>query len=122
MLNRLVVVTLLVALISCNLSRFFVCAGFSLNQNYIAATLCENKGRPWLHCNGRCYLMKKLRQAEQKEKSAEREMQKNLFQEALFTADAGLKFQSSLLGVVSTPYHCTDPYGSPGAVFQPPKA
>ena len=81
MLNRVTVIILLVALISANFSRYFVYAGFELNRNYIAAKLCENRDKPWLHCNGRCYFMKKIKQAQESEKNDERQSQKNLFQE-----------------------------------------
>jgi len=54
-----------------SLSRFFVYAGFEMNQKYIASVLCENRNRPEMHCNGKCYLMKKLKQAEEKEKRQE---------------------------------------------------
>jgi hypothetical protein len=33
---------------------------YSMNKNFIASTLCENKVRPEMHCNGRCFLNKKL--------------------------------------------------------------
>lgn len=121
MLNRIVAITMLVALISCNLSRFFVYAGFSLNQKYIASAFCENKNRPWLHCNGHCYLMKKLKQAEDKEKSTERHQQKNLFQEAFFAGTAFLKFYSELLKIVNTPYFSAEPPSAQTVIFHPPK-
>ena len=38
-----------------------------------------------LHCNGKCYLAKKIRQAEEKEKRDESQSQKSRFQEALVT-------------------------------------
>ncbi|MDB5110875.1 MAG: hypothetical protein JWR67_1989 [Mucilaginibacter sp.] len=71
MLKRLTAIVLLIALISTNCSRFFACAGFELNQKYIAENLCVNKARPWLHCNGKCYFMKKIKQAEENEKKQE---------------------------------------------------
>ncbi|MBS1527227.1 MAG: hypothetical protein JST19_16360 [Bacteroidetes bacterium] len=64
MLKQLTVWLLTFAVLSANCSRLFVYAGFELNQKYIAAKLCENRNRPWMHCNGHCYLMKKIRQAE----------------------------------------------------------
>nr|WP_068888459.1 hypothetical protein [Pedobacter panaciterrae] len=76
MINRLVAITLLLALISANLSRFFIYAEFKVNQKYIAAALCENKDKPQLHCNGKCYLMKKLKEAQDKEKKQEQDAQK----------------------------------------------
>jgi hypothetical protein len=30
------------------------------NYNYIATVLCENKDKPYLECNGKCYLQKQL--------------------------------------------------------------
>lgn len=71
MLKRLTAIILLVALISSSFSRCFVYAGFELNHKYIAEKLCINKDRPWLHCNGKCYFMKKIRQAEENEKKQE---------------------------------------------------
>lgn len=33
---------------------------YVLNYNYIVAELCENKSKPQLKCNGKCYLAKQL--------------------------------------------------------------
>ncbi|OIO10458.1 MAG: hypothetical protein CO023_01710 [Flavobacteriales bacterium CG_4_9_14_0_2_um_filter_35_242] len=30
------------------------------NYNYIAKVLCENRDKPYLECNGKCYLAKQL--------------------------------------------------------------
>lgn len=38
--------------------------GFELNREYIAAELCVNRDVPESGCNGHCYLMKKLKQAQ----------------------------------------------------------
>jgi len=37
---------------------------FYLNQKEIAEKECENKNRPEMHCNGKCYLAKKLKKAD----------------------------------------------------------
>jgi hypothetical protein len=83
MLKRLISVILLVALIGSSFSRFFVYAGFELNRQYIASNLCVNKSRPWMHCNGRCFLMKKVKEAEDNEKKQERTSQQTRYQDAL---------------------------------------
>jgi len=83
MLNRLIAIILLVTLVGANLSRFIIFAGFEANQKFISENLCENKSRPWMHCNGHCYLMKKLKQTEDKEKKQERAEQKSRYQEVL---------------------------------------
>ena len=74
---------LITATLFANSSQMFVYAGFELNQNYIISALCENRDKPQLHCNGKCYLMRKLKQAEEKEKSRERENQRSFFQQAV---------------------------------------
>jgi uncharacterized protein YlzI (FlbEa/FlbD family) len=37
---------------------------FYLNQKEIAAIECENKDRPEMNCNGKCYLAKQLEKAD----------------------------------------------------------
>ncbi|MBP8793398.1 MAG: hypothetical protein KBE41_04485 [Lutibacter sp.] len=32
------------------------------NYEYIATVLCENKDKPYLECNGKCYLQKQLKE------------------------------------------------------------
>jgi len=83
MLKRIICICLLVALIGSNFSRFFIYAGFELNHKYIAENLCVNKSRPWLHCNGKCYFMRKIKEAQDNEKKQERADQKAHYQEAL---------------------------------------
>lgn len=122
MLNRYVSILLLVALVSSNFSRFFVYAGFEANQSYIAKVLCENKARPWLHCNGRCYLMKKLKEADYKEKKQEREDKKNQFQEAFFVTGTDVTILPPTLA--DTVYSRPAPGAivhRPASIFQPPR-
>eukprot|EP01133_Synstelium_polycarpum_P002794 gene2794-3216_t len=121
MLNRLVALTLLVALISSNLSRFFIYAGFQANQKFIATSLCENKSRPWMHCNGRCYLMKKLKQAEEKEKKQERSEQKNRFQEVLPSSAPLLSAAQPTVLLSYPPYSPENPVNRSFSIFHPPQ-
>jgi hypothetical protein len=41
---------------------------FEIRRDYIVANLCENRNRPQLNCNGKCYLAKKLAALEEQEK------------------------------------------------------
>lgn len=84
MLSRCLAIILLFALISSNFFRVFVYAGFEANQNYIVKELCVNKERPWMHCNGRCYLMNKLKEATEKEKKQEEKENMNRLQLSFF--------------------------------------
>ena len=68
MLKRLTIWFLIIAVFVANFSVVFVYVGFNLNRKYIAANLCINRFKPSLHCNGQCYFMRKLKQAEDNEK------------------------------------------------------
>jgi hypothetical protein len=45
-----------------------LCAYYQLNKKMIADKLCINKNKPELHCNGKCYLSKQFKKAEENEK------------------------------------------------------
>ncbi len=49
-------------------SNLVIVADFYVNQDYIAANLCVNKDKPWMHCNGHCQLSKKMQEEENKDK------------------------------------------------------
>lgn len=121
MLNRFTAILLIASLFAVNCGRFFVMAGFELNKKYIATKLCENRNKPWLHCNGRCYLMKKLKQAEEKQSNEERQTQKNLFQEAFTQVITKIDFQSTLLQVIPDQYQEIVPHPSTRDLLRPPQ-
>ena len=50
-------------------STYFIKADFYLNQSYIAKNLCVNRDMPMMHCNGKCYLSKKITEQEKKDNS-----------------------------------------------------
>jgi hypothetical protein len=41
-----------------------------VNQSYFAKNLCINREKPMMHCNGKCYLSKKLKQQEKQDQQA----------------------------------------------------
>jgi hypothetical protein len=62
---------------------------FYLNQKEIAEKECENKNRPEMHCNGKCYLAKKLKKSDaelesQKEKQEGSFSNLKIIEEGLF--------------------------------------
>ena len=74
MLKRLTTWLLIFAVFAANFSTAFIYFGLKINQSYIAQNLCINRSRPGLHCNGHCYFMRKIKQAEENEKKqAERD-------------------------------------------------
>lgn len=122
MLNRLIAISLLFALIGANFSRFFIYAGFEVNQKYIAEKLCENKNRPWMHCNGKCFLMKKLKLAEEKEKKQERNNQRIHYMEAMPSAALSFTFQRPILRIIYPQRPVLNTVHRAFAIFQPPKS
>jgi hypothetical protein len=90
MLQKLTAYLLILSILAAGFSRYVIYAGFALNKQYIANTLCENKDKPKLQCHGKCYLMKKVKQAEEKEKQEERSNQKGKYQEAFLNTASQL--------------------------------
>lgn len=108
-------------MLSANLSRFFVYAGFAFNKNYIAVNLCENRDKPMLHCNGKCYLAKKLKQTVEKEKNQERESKKNSFQEAFIALKKTIRFYPKFIKIITIaelPFVLSK---HSATIFQPPQ-
>jgi hypothetical protein len=118
---KLTAILLIISIISSSFSRFFIYAGFEMNQSYIASKLCENRNKPWLHCNGKCYLMKKVKQAEEKQNASERETQKNLVQEAYCEKNNQVKFYTHLIRVITIPDNRIELPKGYSAIFRPPQ-
>lgn len=60
--------------LSCQLVlKLSIVVWFEINQDYIAATLCENKARPELVCCGKCVLHKELRKADEAERKSHKD-------------------------------------------------
>ena len=47
-----------------NFNKLEVYLCYQINIKYISSVLCENKNNPDLHCNGKCYMKKKLKSLE----------------------------------------------------------
>jgi hypothetical protein len=58
---------LLMAIMLPTFSSWGTIAYYKLNREYIAKVLCENRKRPEMHCDGKCYLAKKLKQQQDKQ-------------------------------------------------------
>jgi hypothetical protein len=68
---------------------------FEIRRDYIVANLCENRNRPQLNCNGKCYLAKKIAEAKkQEERQAESDYLNKLFSA---TTDLSALFRSDFI-------------------------
>lgn len=56
---------------------------FELNKEYIIQNLCENRFKPELKCNGKCYLAKQLHKIAEDKASKEADRQEQSFKKLL---------------------------------------
>lgn len=124
MKNALVYILLFATLLPA-VSSWGTIAYYQLNQDYIARVLCENRDKPQLHCDGQCYLAKKLKaqQDKQDKETTERVQNSPVFQ--LFCqANEPFRFAVVLPAVVQSVVaaYCLPAYTTllPG-LFRPPR-
>jgi hypothetical protein len=98
---------------------------FELRQDYIARYLCENRHRPELHCDGQCYLAKRLQATQEREQSEKgQELGRYLFETPFVATTTVFVFNETppvpqpLLPAYSARY----PAGTRPALLQPPRA
>jgi hypothetical protein len=105
-------------------SRYLLVADYYVNTSaYI--TNCINKDRPWMHCNGRCQLCKKLHQQDgagdkqTPERKSSGDRNETLFSTASFAGFAALHLIASanLHYAELSPDKTVD---MPRALFHPP--
>ncbi len=121
MLIKPISILLLFSLLSANCASLMVFLGFEANQNYIAKELCENRNKPELHCNGKCYLMKKLKQAQDKEQKQERQSQKTQIQDALIVKPLMFKQYAFAKVKFHIPFSKGVPQNIEHSIFHPPR-
>lgn len=68
MLNRFISLILILTLSFQCFVKLGLLTYYSVNIEYIINELCENKDKPELKCKGKCFLKKKMAQADETEK------------------------------------------------------
>lgn len=63
------VISVFLGLLLQNFSQAVIMVKYKIDQAYIVRVLCENRDKPDMHCNGKCYLRKKLQQDEQQQQN-----------------------------------------------------
>lgn len=66
-MRKLLLFSWLFAVLLPTFSQWGTIAYFQINKEYIARVLCENRDRPELHCDGQCYLAKRLKTEQEKQ-------------------------------------------------------
>jgi len=67
MKHRLIAIFLIALFLFQSMDRFGLIAYYEINKSYITQMFCINKSRPELQCEGKCFLMQKLKEKEQSE-------------------------------------------------------
>jgi len=126
MVNKVIAILLLFLLNIPLFSRWSFVVYYQVNKSYIAKELCINRNKPQLHCEGKCFLAKKLKAAEEKEQKATSEKLEKMPEIVLFFDNSHVDL-SGLSSFEEFPKHHSfsylEPsYGSPLlGIFQPPK-
>lgn len=103
-------------------SQLGVLAGYELNKDYIASVLCVNRDKPEMHCDGKCYLKKKLQQDQQR-KNSENGTMGSKIDIPLYCTDEQAPFLTVLNATTYTyPHVISYSYNSPYfSFFHPPR-
>lgn len=70
--NKLIAFSLILAFSWKLVAMVYVQVDFIVNQQEIAAKLCENKAKPKFQCNGKCHLKKQLTKIDNSEKKEDK--------------------------------------------------
>lgn len=103
---------------------------FQINQQEIIRLSCENRDRPAMKCNGKCYLAKQLRKAEfdLSVRKSKQETQLSLIKQLeiegyyLPSTPTISSFFSieQISEILETPYSCPNSSAHQRAIFHPP--
>ncbi|KAB7727374.1 hypothetical protein F5984_22385 [Rudanella paleaurantiibacter] len=123
-MKKAILYLLLFLLLFQNSGRLVVLAWFKLYQPQIVRTLCENRNRPELHCDGQCVLAKKLAEADRQQQAANWD---RLTEVSIFMAPQHLQFafDPAITALTTTqlpPYRADCRPVSGPAIFHPPCA
>ena len=85
-----ILILVLVMLLQSSIRSVYV-AYYQINQDYIASVLCINKAKPTSICNGKCYLLKKMKEQAKQEQTIPSVL-KGLEKVVLYFAQTNISF------------------------------
>lgn len=125
MIKQITTIALLVAFTMQTFNSVVIILHYYTNRDVYAKN-CINKSRPELHCNGKCQLMKKLKQEEKKdqenpERKADNKNEITLFSKSFFTSVAILPVGSGTV-IKFSPHSESKPVDRSFGIFHPPQS
>ena len=125
-MRTLLVYILLVATLLPTVSQWGTIAYYHANKEYIARVLCENRDRPQLHCDGHCFLAKRLKAQQEKQDQETTERVQHIPTLQLFCqSHVPFAFGASVtdLPLAGLPKYLLHAYAVPlDGLLQPPQA
>jgi hypothetical protein len=120
-LQKIVAAILIFAFLGQSFNQYWYYLGYLVEKKEYMAR-CENKALPQMHCNGKCQLMKKIREQQEKERGSAPELKLAAKSEVLppvtelivpaFVENVDRQFFPS--------YRAILPKGQPSLLFRPP--
>lgn len=124
-MRTVVLYCLLFATLLPTVSSWGIIAHYNLNRDYIARVLCENRDRPQLHCDGKCFLAKRLKAQQDRQDKETTERVQRLPSMTLFCANhLPFAFEPTATGTAVPVFDARQPGAyriAPDALFQPPR-
>jgi hypothetical protein len=122
-LKKLTAIFLLFVLMLQYFNKVEIFVYYQLNKGFISSTFCENKSKPELRCDGKCYMKKQLKATDENQSKTPINIRD--FQEIIFFCSHSeilLTKQNTLPDLRFANLKNTN-YPSPYfSIFQPPKA
>ena len=122
MFKKLTIIILFTAFAVQTFNKALIVFNYYSNTASFAKS-CVNKAKPMMHCNGRCQMMKKLKQEENKEKQNPERRNDNK-DEILYFSKKQFELQPfNTIAVITFPHFSNDSTNDiTFSFFQPPKA
>ena len=122
MLKQIATFLLLTAFAVQTFNRAVIVFNYYTNTASFAKN-CENKAKPMLHCNGRCQMLKKLKQEENKDKQNPERRSENK-DEVLYCSNHqfDLQYINSFAAISYPSFNISVTKDVVIAFFQPPRA
>jgi hypothetical protein len=123
LLRRTAAFFLLLSFLAQTFSKYVLIADYCANTTAFTEN-CVNKDKPWMHCNGRCQLCKKMEQQENPDKQPPEKKSGNDKNDPLLIR-SGFSDLAALFSMPSSTVRHPDrssdgPIQMPKAIFHPP--
>ena len=115
-------IALAVTLAASTQGFLFVQASFSVNQEWIAETLCVNRDRPEMDCDGHCVLMERMGHAHDHPAEAPAALEVALSIRPILTRRLRLAPPATPDAADALGARVASARGAPGSVFRPPRS